>query len=216
MPRADSRRRSERGVALVMTMMLTGLLTALGLSVALLTTVETWLSASQRTSQELAYAAEAALARVEIDLSASADWSATLGGAVPGGASAFNDRRTAVTLADASSVDLLSVTRTLQAEADARCGARASDPDCPEWQLFAHAPLSALASDGVIASPVYVAAWIADDPFDKDGDPAADTNGRLLVRAQAFGAGGARRTVEAVVGRAAPAGVRLLSWRELR
>ena len=56
----------------------------------------------------------------------------------------------------------------------------------------------------------YLVAWIADDPADADGDPAADAppgvdgHGVLLVRGAAFAAGGAVAEVEALVGAAVP------------
>lgn len=48
---------------------------------------------------------------------------------------------------------------------------------------------------------------------------AAEVDGAIVVRAQAYGARDVERTVEAIVtrsGEAAPAGVRLLAWSELR
>jgi hypothetical protein len=47
-----------------------------------------------------------------------------------------------------------------------------------------------------------VLVWIADDPAEDDGDRAADTNGILLVRAEAIGENGSRRSIEAAVRRA--------------
>jgi hypothetical protein len=195
-----------------MTMMLTGLLTALGLALTMLTTVETWLSAGLRTSQELSYAADAAAGRAQVDLAAAPDWTPILQTAV---LSSFNDGRSSVVLSDGTAIDLASETRALQADMDARFGPLASNPDCPQWRLFAHAPADTLAA-GASGSSLYLAAWVADDPSDGDGDPGVDGNGRVVIRAQAFGARGARRSVETIVGRVAPAVIRLFSWRELR
>jgi hypothetical protein len=197
-----------------MTMMLTGLLTALGLALTMLTTVETWLSAGLRTSQELTYAADAALARVQVDLTASSDWAVLAG---PGAtiASTFDDGKASIGLADGSVIDLVKETQALQVESDRRCGSSASDPGCPEWRLFAHAWVDALVPGGVPNSPLYVAAWVADDPSDGDTDPSTDRNGRLLVRAQAFGPRASRRSIEAVLGRV-PAGTQVFAWKELR
>lgn len=205
---------AERGVALVMTMILTGLLMALGLALTMLTTVETWLSAGHRTSQDLAYAADAGIGRAEVDLAA-AEWTVVLraGGAI---GSTFDDGRSAVVLGDGTSIDLRGETGALQADTDRQCGSRTVSPDCPAWHLFAHAPAADLVPGHVVESPLYIAAWIADDPFDGDGDPGADANGRLLVRAQAFGPRGARRSVEAVIGRAGSGAIQMVSWKELR
>jgi hypothetical protein len=205
---------ADDGVALVMTMMLTGLLTALGLALTMLATVETWLSAGLRTSQELTYAADAALTRVQVDLTASSDWT-VLAGAGTTIASTFDDGRASVSLADGTVVDLVKETQALQIESDRRCGLSASDPTCPEWRLFAHAWVDTLVPGRIASSPLYVAAWIADDPSDGDPDPQTDRNGRLLVRAQAFGPRASRRSIEAILGRA-PAGTRIVAWKELR
>jgi hypothetical protein len=213
-PHADPPAADDRGVALVMTMLLAGLLTALGLALTMLTTVETWLSAGQRSSQDLSYAADAGIGRAQVDLAA-AEWTAVLrsGGAI---GSTFDDGKSTVILADGTPIDLGGETRALQTDTDARCGSRATSPDCPAWHLFAHAPAADLVPGRVVDTPMYLAAWIADDPFDGDGDSGADANGRLLVRAQAFGPRGARRSVEAVIGRVGPAAIQLVSWKELR
>ncbi len=211
----DARRAGERGVALVTTLLLTGLVTALGVAVAMLTTVETWLSAGFRTSQELSYAADAAIGRTHVDLASTADWSDVLRPAAPV-ASPFNDGLAAVAMIDGTVVDLAAETRALQDETDGRCGSRAAVPDCPEWRLFAHAPLKDLIPGGTVSSPLYVAAWVADDPFDNDRDPAVDANRRLLVRAKAFGPQGARRSAEAVFARVAPGVIHMAAWRNLR
>jgi hypothetical protein len=206
---------SDRGIALVMALLLTAFLTALCLALTTLSTIETWLSAGFRTSEELSYAADAALGRVQVDLAASGSWTALLVASATSAPSAFNDGVVIITLRDATVVDLATETRAVQAETDARCGSAPAMPDCPQWHLFAHAGLDRLVPGGLVATSAYVAAWIADDLADGDGDPLADANGRLLIRARAFGPGGARRSVEALVDRAGP-GLRMLSWRELR
>ena len=43
-----------------------------------------------------------------------------------------------------------------------------------------------------------------------------DSNGVVLVCAEAYGPAGARRRIEATIGRVAPGGVRLLVWRDER
>src|SRR6476660_9896458 len=67
---------SERGVALVTSLLLIGLLTAIGVGLSLVSIVETWLGAGIRTSQSLSYAADAGVARVQADLASSTDWMA--------------------------------------------------------------------------------------------------------------------------------------------
>lgn len=214
--RGDAVRAADRGIALVMTMLFTGLLTALAVAVMMLSTVETWLSAGSRTSQQLSYAADAGIARMQVDLAASSDWSAVLATSVTSVPSAFNDGLVFVTLSDRTTVDLAAETRALQADTDARCTSVGGNPDCPEWHLFAHAAVDKLIPGRLVRMPAYVAAWIADDGADGDGNPAADANGRLLLHAKAFGPGGARRSVEAAVGRVGTTAMRMLSWREIR
>lgn len=77
-------------------------------------------------------------------------------------------------------------------------------------------------SGGAPASPrapaTFVIAWVADDPYDGDGDPGGDANGRAMVRVAAIGHRGARVTVEALLWRD-PAGagdVILIGWRVIR
>jgi hypothetical protein len=88
----------------------------------------------------------------------------------------------------------------------------------PRWRLFAHGT-----SGGVPPSrPVYTIVLVADDPLESDGNPEQDApsgnpgSGVLLLRAEAFGPGGSRRTVQATVARTASAGgavaPRFLSW----
>lgn len=211
-------RDSQNGIALVVTVLLMSLLTTLGLAVMLLSTGETWLSAAYQTSQGLSYAADSAIAGVQIDLTRSADWSPLLAAAGP--ASSLNDAAAFPTLTDATTIDLDAETRALQAKSDAIYDA--ANPDRPVWRLFAHVPLSRLAP-GLNVPPIYLAAWIGDDGEDGDGDAAIDSNGRVYVHAEAFAPGGARRAVEAAFGRVAapgpegaPSAVRLLVWRELR
>jgi hypothetical protein len=69
---------------------------------------------------------------------------------------------------------------------------------------------------GGLSLPLYLVVWVADDELDGDGDPALDSNGRILVHATAFGAGGARRSVEARVARTDDGELRLLAWRDVR
>lgn len=217
-PRTPNVRNSATGIALVVTLLLTSLLTTLGLALMLLSTGESWLSTAYRTSQELSYAADAAVARVQIDLTRAADWTPLLSSS--GAPSSFNDGSAQPRLTDSTTLDLDAETRALQAKSDALYGS--SDPDRPMWRLYAHAPLSTLTA-GSPAPPIYLAAWIADDREDGDGNALADANGRLYVHAEAFAPAGARRGIEATFGRTAavgpsgsPSAVQMLAWRELR
>jgi hypothetical protein len=119
-------------------------------------------------------------------------------------------------------VDLARLTAARQAESDAFYDLT---PDRPMWQLLAHAALDRLT--GSPAAPVYLVVWIADDVDEADGDPLHDSNGVLMLRAEALGLRGMRRRVEVTVARESEAGgamppeaepmnrteVRIISWR---
>ena len=153
----------------------------------------------------------------------SPDWTTMLVAAASGAASAFNDGATNPAIGDRSTIDLAAETRRVQTGSDSLYGDVAANPDSPAWRLVAHGPVTDLVPGGVADAPLYLAAWIADDPSDGDRNPGADANGRLMIRATAFGSGGARRSVEATVARVGPPGsagwpsaVRMVAWRELR
>jgi hypothetical protein len=210
-------------VALITTLLMIGLLTAIGLGLTMLSTVETWLGAGLRTSQALSYAADAGVARVQVDLTASPDWTTLLAASTTTSPSGFNDGVSRPTLADRTVVDLAVETTRVQSESDALYGGGGANPDSPVWRLFAHGPIATLVPGRIAETPLYVAAWIADDPSDGDRNPDADANGRLLIRSTAFGSGGARRSAEAAVARVGAAGsagrpsaVKMISWKELR
>jgi len=82
----------DRGVALIAVLSACSLLLALGLSLALTTTVEVGIAANQRDGVQMLHAADAALERAIADL-APADWNAVLAGGVR---SAFQNRSVSV------------------------------------------------------------------------------------------------------------------------
>ena len=114
----------------------------------------------------------------------------------------------------------------------------------PRWQPFAWGPLDDLLEAGRAGAPFYVVAMVADDPSETDGDPLTDGaapcipgdqgpcnpgTGLLALRAEAFGPFGAHKILELTIARRGAAerrpdynsgidqaGVRILSWRELR
>jgi hypothetical protein len=124
--------------------------------------------------------------------------------------SMFRDTTLTPALSNGERLDLVAITAALQSASDADIGRGA---DNPRWRLFVYQPLARIARSAL--APEYVAAWVADDASEADGDPLSDTNGRATVRAQAIGAQGAQRTVEATVVRN-DVGVAVLSWREIR
>jgi Tfp pilus assembly protein PilX len=229
---------SERGIALVAVMSASSLLLALGLSLALTTTIEVGIATSQRDAVQTLHAAEAGLERAIADL-ATADWDAALAGAVT---SPFHDGAGVVALPDGSRLDVRQETNRL------RCGAAAcADADMdrvtaarpwgrnnPRWTVFASGSLAELLPDEAdIAARSYLVIWVADDPAENDARPLRDGGppaledaanqanpgrGALWLHARAYGPSGARRSIEAVVERDPrwpPAQLRMRVWREI-
>ena len=110
-------------------------------------------------------------------------------------------------------LDLRAVTSRVQAGADSD----AVPGDRSIWRLYGATSLASLVPEAVGGSPCFLAVWVADNPVDGDGDPSADTNGMLLLRAAAFGPGEGEAITTVTVSREAngggPAIVRILTIR---
>jgi hypothetical protein len=195
--RFNARIRDERGTALIIALMAMMLLTALGAAVVMVSSTETHISSNYRNGQEALYAADAAVERVMQDLLMIPRWNDILNGSaqsgfVDGGASGQK------TLPGGGVMTLTSATAALQADTDTLNQWGANNP---HWQLFAWGPLSDMLPNNVIDSPMYVAVWVADDPAETDGNPAADSNGTLTLHAEAIGPSGSRKIVEVTIAR---------------
>ncbi|MEO8075629.1 MAG: PilX N-terminal domain-containing pilus assembly protein [Acidobacteriota bacterium] len=214
--------RQEQGIALLCTLMVTMLLGMLGAVLVFLVTTESLISANQRTAQRSLYAADAGIERAIAGLRTLPDWRSVPGGGGEPSLPDFLDGASSPRLGDGTILDLAQLTTARQAESDALYDVSANRP---VWALLAHAPLDRLTAS---RSPApYVIVWIADDVDETDGDPLHDSNGVLMLRAEAFGMLGARRRLEATVASesqavAVPAGggpamtrteVRMISWR---
>ena len=184
---------SERGSALVIALLATVLLSALGVGLVFLSNTESGIASNYRQGSEMLYAADAAVERVVQDLLLVPRWNDILGGTVKSG---FVDNSTTPITPSGQSLNLTALTTELQAQADAT---NPWGPNNPRWRLFAYGPLNEMAGTGTIQSNAYIVVWMADDPSDNDGDPFSDTNGVLTVLAQAIGASGTLRTVEVTV-----------------
>ena len=205
---------SDQGSAVVLALLATMLLGALGAGLVSVTNTEVAIAANYRDGSETGYAAEAAAEHLVGELQRSANWSDLLNGAA---SVTFRDSTLTPTLASNRTISLPVMTASLQAESD---GAGYWGPNDPQWRLLAYGPLDRLTGSSR-PSPAYVAAWLADDPSETDGDPLRDTNDVVRVRARALGRGAASRDVELIVARdatsgAGRAGVRILSWRVVR
>jgi hypothetical protein len=213
---------------LICALMITALLGTLGGVLVVLVAAETHISASHRDALEALYVADAGIERAIGDLRMFSDWRLVPGASPAGAPSDFRDGAAAPRLLDGTILDLGRLTVGRQADSNAVYPAA---PDRPVWRLFAHAPIGRLMPDGAIRSPAYVVVWIADDVDDGDGDPLRDSNGVLVVRAEAFGLRGLRRRIEATVARGGSPGgagsdpdgvesvqrteVRMICWREM-
>jgi hypothetical protein len=202
-------------------------LSALALSLALLTATESRVSAAFRDGLQVFYGADAAIARVLPDLAAEADVHAVLAGR---SISSYSDGPPGLrTLPDGTIVQLHTLTQMVSCGQPACIDADLDDTredrpwgrNNPRWQLYGYGPMTT----SLDAPRVYAIVWIADDPSENDDAPLIDGGpdenadnpgrGRLLLMAQAYGLSGARRTIEASV-TWEPGDARMISWREIR
>ena len=229
----------ERGVALIIVLLITSFVFSISVGLSLLVATERMAGGNYRDSVGLFYAADAAIELAALDVARQPDWNAVLAGhvrsaivdgpadgprALPGGDTLDLDVET----------HLLNCGRTspcTAAQLDANTRDRPWGVNNPRWRPFLYGPLSSL-GPSARPGPYYVLVWIADDARESDGDPSVDGGGDpprgqgvVRVRADAFGPRGSRRAIEAELARicrSGPAGlecrpgVRVQSWREVR
>jgi hypothetical protein len=226
-PGADRR----AGSALVVVLIGTLLLSAVGLAAVLLATADTLASANQRDAGAALFAAEAGIEQAAAELANVADWDAVLSGAAT---SEFVDGAPsgARVLADGTTIQLHEIASLATCSGAAGCSVAAREsptadrpwgPNNPDWRPYRYGQLA----PGGSVPGVYVVVLVADDPAENDGDPGRDGRapdnpgaGVILLRAEAFGPGASRRTVEAAMSRVVfptgSAALRVVSWREVR
>ncbi len=200
----------EAGSALLVALLVAVLLAGVGAALITITTTETLIAGAHRYIQETVLAADAAFERALLDLDAMPDWNAVLLPPPANVQATFVDGTTHPIAPGAGTLDLAALTLRLQAESD---GSGAYGADSPRWRLFGHADFDAILPAAALSPPAYLIAWVADDGWDGDGDPTRDSNGRLLLAAEAHGAGGARRRVVGVIARPADGVLRVLTRR---
>lgn len=220
---------SDRGVALVVAMLIMILLSALGLSLTAVTTTEAQVAHSYSSGSESFYAADAALELVMNELALQPDWTRVLDGSVsssfvdPGVASGRWPGGRARSSSDATALVTCARTACSSSDVDARTADRPWGANNPRWRLFAYGPLSGMSPLGTVNSAEYVAVWVGDDSQENDDNPLVDGDesrgpnpgrGVLTLLVHGYGAS-TRRVVEATIARAAN-GVRVVSWREVR
>jgi hypothetical protein len=199
------------GSALVLVLLALLLLSALGAAMAVLSTADTLAASNQRDARAVLYAAESAVELAADELVRIADWSGVLSGTVRSArvdGPPFGTR----TLPDGGVIRLEEAPHVASCGQPVPCteallravtGDRPWGANNPRWRLFAYGA----AGGGPPAPSVYTVVLVADDPLESDGDPGCDATpgtpgaGLLLLRAEAFGPAGARRTVQATVER---------------
>jgi hypothetical protein len=219
------------GSAVVVVLMGMLLLSAVGLGTVLLATADTLAAANQRDAKAALYAAEAGIELAAAELAGVSDWDAVFAGAA---VSAFADGLPSGTrtLPNGATIRLDDIASLATCGAAAGCSvaarqAQADDrpwgADNPNWRPYRYGRVGA----GGSSPDIYLVVLVADDPAENDGDPEKDGQapgnpgaGVLMLRAEAFGPGASRRSVEATMRRVvAPLGAaapRFLSWREVR
>lgn len=227
----------ERGIAIILVILVTSFLSALGIGLILAVFMDRLANGNLSGSVSMLHAADAGIELAARDLARSADWDAVLSGAER---SSFTDGPAAGVRAipGGGVVDLSAATNWLncgkatnctQSQMNANSAERPWGANNPRWRLFAFGPMSNLTQ---LSRPAacYLAVWIADDVREQDGDPLADGppgsagHGIVRVHAETFGVAGARRAIEAELARACragsgpgcPAGIRVQSWQEPR
>jgi hypothetical protein len=221
--------RSQRGVALVAVLLMMMLLSALGLSLTMVTSTEMRVADAYLSGSETFYAADAAFQLAVQELNLVPEWNGVLDGTVT---STFIDNQVesrgwpgglAQTRGQATALVTCNRTACTPADMDARTPDRPWGPNNPRWQLFAYGRVEDMSTSGTVNSRMYVAVWVGDDQAENDGDPLVDGGeeggpnpgrGVVTLLIHAYGTS-TRRAIEATVARAA-SGVRVVSWRESR
>jgi hypothetical protein len=218
---------SDAGLALLIVVISLALFLAVAAALVLMVSMESRMAGAERARHAVRGAAEVALERALQELAIAADLNEILAGSVRSGVAGAD---LSPEVGEWGALELPALTDVLQREAAA---ANQWDADGQVWRLFGYAPLDVLldaagpgasgstsggggASAGggtAVSSAFYTVAWVSDDPADGDGNPSADANGRVMVRAEAFGPFRSRQALVATVRRQGGS-LELISWRE--
>lgn len=211
---------------------------AMGLGLALTTSLEPTAAANFEASRAARLAAEAGVAIAAHEMAGLSDWNAALSGLTV--SAVLDHGPIEVDLPDGSraGLDALTAGATCgrpgacsEADRSAVTAARPWGPNNPSWHVFGHCRLDRLVPGGDGLPPIVVVVWVGDDPAERDGDPLTDSGvgpaGErrpggcvLALRAEAFGPRFSHAAVLATVGRREPGpscglGARLVSLRGL-
>ena len=230
--------KTESGVALILVLLVTSFVSAVGLGLAVVVFMDQLASGNLRGTVGMFYAADAGIELAARDLASAADWSAALGGTergsftdgAPTGARAIPAGGVVNLTAETNLLNCGKRSACTPAQMDANSRERPWGANNPRWRLYDYGPFPDLVT-GARPVPCFLAVWVADDSREEDNDPATDGErdepgrGVLRVRAEAFGAMGGRRAIEAELARvcrqrdgkeACLPGIRVQSWQELR
>lgn len=226
---------SPRGIALILVLLATSFLSAVGLGLAVMVFMDRLATGNEKGAAALLHAADAGLELAAHAL-ARADWDAVLAGAelaafsdgAPTGVRAIPGGGAVNLTAETNMLNCGKATACTAAQMDAVTSERPWGANNPRWRLYAFGPLEQL-TQVERPAPCYLAVWIADDWRESDGDPSMDGEdagrGVVRVRAATFGALGSRHAIEAelasvcfTVGEVevCQPGLRVQSWREVR
>ena len=226
----------QRGIALILAILVTSFLAAIGLGLALIVTMDRLATGNMRASVDMLYAADAAIELAVRDLSHLEDWNLALTGAARS-QFADGDPSGIRTIPSGGAINLTEATNQLNCSRPTDCSGSQLSANSRErpwgannarWRLYAYGPAGNIVQFAR-PSPSYLAVWVADDGREDDGDPQTDAlegspgYGVLRVRAEAFGPFGTRRAIEAELARLCLTaevecrhGIRVQSWREVR
>lgn len=212
----SGREDAELGSAVLLALLASSLLAAIGLALAGLAAVETGVAASERAGRQLALAAETAAELAVADLLTIPNLTDILTGAAP---SRLRGHAIPPVGPGEPPLTLVQLTAAVQADYSALGSWGANSP---RWRVFAHGLVTELSPAISADNDDFVAVFAADDVDEQDGDPVTDTNDRIQLMACAMNRRGARRSIlitagktNAVMANGLP-GVQVVSWKELR
>jgi hypothetical protein len=202
----------DEGVILLLTLIVTMALTAMGMGVLLATDFDLLASANVREQLDTQASAEAALELGIARLAVIDDWTGIPGGA---GLPLFHGGTTPPAAAGGQVVDLAALTSEAQQAAygvGSLWGA-----DTPRFVVAGYGVAAdTLGPTRLLSERTYVLFWLSDDVSESDGNPSVDSNGVLVLRAHAFGGRRTQAIVQAVVEQTGTPGVvRRISWGRL-
>jgi type II secretory pathway pseudopilin PulG len=203
--------RSERGIALLVTLLALALFSSLAAGLALSSTTGALVAANYEEAVELGNIADSALELAARELAAVADWNDVLaGGAVSALVDGEPGRRR---LPGGAAIDLPVLANELSCGRVAACtdaqiaqftADRPWGANNPRWRLFMHAPFPAFPGSPRPPSGAYIVVLVGDDGGETDGNPLVDgggagQEGRYVMRArvEAFGSRGGHHVIEA-------------------